>query len=85
MTRPDQLMQKVLSGKHDASLSFSDLTRLLLALGFSSRIRGSHHIYYQSGVVEIINIQPNGSQAKPYQVRQVRDIIVKYHLEVSDE
>ena len=32
------------------------------------------------GFDEIINIQPNGSKAKAYQVKQVREIIVKYKL-----
>ncbi|GHT44312.1 toxin HicA [Planctomycetales bacterium] len=67
MGKNDKLIQKVLSGRQDASLDFSDLTSLLLALGFSERIRGSHHIYTRSEVTEIINIQPNGSKAKPYQ------------------
>jgi hypothetical protein len=31
--------------------------------------------------MEIINIQPDGSKAKPYQVKQIREIIVKYKLE----
>ena len=29
-------------------------------------------------VDEIINIQPVGSKAKPYQVKQIRNIILKY-------
>jgi hypothetical protein len=31
-------------------------------------------------VEEIINLQPAGSKAKPYQVKQVRGIILKYQL-----
>lgn len=31
-------------------------------------------------VEEIINLQPNGNKAKPYQVKQVRHIILKYQL-----
>lgn len=42
--------------------------------------KGSHHIYYREDIPEIVNIQPNGSKAKPYQVKQVRQIIVKYKL-----
>jgi hypothetical protein len=41
---------------------------------------GSHRIFYKEGIEEIINIQPNGSKAKPYQVKQVRLIILKYKL-----
>jgi hypothetical protein len=31
-------------------------------------------------VEEIVNLQPKGRQAKPYQVKQVRHVILKYHL-----
>lgn len=30
--------------------------------------------------MEILNLQPKGRHAKPYQVRQVRGVIVKYRL-----
>jgi predicted RNA binding protein YcfA (HicA-like mRNA interferase family) len=53
---------------------------LLDALGFRERIRGSHHIFTRTEVIEIINLQPTGSKAKAYQVRQVRQLIVKYNL-----
>jgi hypothetical protein len=55
-----------------------------LSLGFSQRIKGDRHIFYREGVTEIINIQPNGAKAKPYQVRQIRELIVKYKLEEKD-
>jgi hypothetical protein len=35
-------------------------------------------------VIEIINIQPDGSKAKPYQIKQIREIVLKYKLEVKD-
>lgn len=49
-------------------------------LGFDERVRGSHHIYSKEGVAEIVNLQPVGSRAKAYQVKQVRGIILKYKL-----
>ena len=48
------------------------------ALGFAERIRGNHHIFSKMGVAEILNLQPRGSLAKPYQVKQVRTVIVRY-------
>lgn len=80
MGKFDKLLTEILSGRHDKSIRFSELTNLLKTLGFSERIKGSHHIYYKEGVDEILNIQSDGSQAKPYQVKQVRNIIVKYRL-----
>ena len=49
--------------------------------GFEDRIRGSHHIFRRRGVRELINLQWEGSKAKVYQVRQVRNVIVRYGLE----
>ena len=42
------------------------------------------HIFTREGVEEIVNVQPKGGNAKPYQVRQV---ITKYKLsgQVHDE
>jgi hypothetical protein len=54
-------------------------------MGFALRIKGSHYIFYRIGVDEIINIQPDGSKAKPYQIKQIRDLIVKYHLEENND
>lgn len=39
-----------------------------------------------TNVEEILNLQPKGAKAKPYQVKQVRSIILKYRLgEIADE
>lgn len=46
----------------------------------AERVRGSHHLFSKSGIEEIINLQSQGSNAKPYQVRQIRLIIQKYKL-----
>ena len=49
-------------------------------LGFDEHIRGSHHIFTRDGVEEILNLQPVGSKAKVYQVKQTRGVILKYGL-----
>ena len=51
-----------------------------MRLGFQERVKGGHHIFWKEGVVEILNLQPKGSKAKPYQVKQVRAILLKYKL-----
>jgi predicted RNA binding protein YcfA (HicA-like mRNA interferase family) len=73
-------LELILSGGADANVHFSDLRNLLRAFGFKERIKGSHHIYPKSGIDEIINLQPAGNKAKPYQVKQVRGLILKYQL-----
>jgi len=80
MTKFDKTLEKVLRGVSDANVEFEDLRQLLNGLGFQERIRGSHHIYTKDGIVEIINLQPKGSKVKPYQVKQVRTLILKYKL-----
>lgn len=80
MTRSDKLLERVLRGTSDASIPFEGLRHLLSQLGFDERIRGSHHIFTKAGVEEILNLQPKGSQAKPYQVRQVRQVILQHKL-----
>ena len=82
MATLEKLMQATLSGTQDRNIRFSDLQKVLTALGFQCRIRGDHFIYYKNGIDEIINLQPDGNKAKPYQVKQVRNLILKYHLEV---
>jgi len=76
----DKLLDKILRGTSDASIPFDSLCHLLRKLGFGSRVRGSHHIFYRDGIEEILNLQPRGSNAKPYQVKQVRHVILKYNL-----
>ncbi len=86
MKKHSRILIKILQGTSDANIAFADLCQLLLHLGFQERIRGSHHIFYKENIVEIINLQPRGSEAKPYQVKQVRNIILKYQLagEIDD-
>ncbi len=62
------------------NIRFDDLRQLLAHLGFAERIRGSHHVFRKQGVVEKINLQRDDGHAKPYQVRQVRRVILKYNL-----
>lgn len=80
MSRIEKLLQAVMSGTKDKNIAFSDLQALLERLGFQCRIRGDHFIYTKDGVEEIINIQPEGNQAKPYQVKQIRGIILRYQM-----
>ena len=77
----DSIIQKILSGSSDRNIRFEDLTKVLRDIGFKERIKGSHHIFTKEGVVEIINLQPlRDGKAKPYQVKQVRNIFVTYKL-----
>ena len=73
MGKLENIMAAVLRGVSDNNIGFADLRNLLESLGFEVRIKGDHFIYTKAGIAEIINIQPLGSKAKPYQVKQIRD------------
>ena len=80
MSQYDRLLLRILRGTSDANIPFEGLCQLLRRLGFDERIRGSHHIFTKEGVEEILNLQPKGRQAKPYQVKQVRAVLLPYRL-----
>lgn len=87
MPQYDKVRDRILRGASDANISFADICQLLRRLGFDERIRGSHHIFTKYGVDEILNLQPKGANAKPYQVKQVRNLLLKYKLgeEIDDQ
>lgn len=84
MSRHERLVHTILRGRSDANIRFSDLCALLRYLGFEERVRGSHHLFDKDGVVELVNLQSRGGHAKPYQVRQVRRLILRYKLGGED-
>ncbi|MDZ7934723.1 MAG: type II toxin-antitoxin system HicA family toxin [Emticicia sp.] len=86
MSKTDKLILKILSGNADNNFPIDELKRLLFILGFLERKgAGSHTLYKKEGLADLINIQnAKGGKAKPYQVRQIREIILKYKL-IQDE
>ena len=80
MSKHEKLLQKIRAGTSDNNIRFSDLTGLLLRLGFEEKIRGSHHIFSFARTCSIINIQPPGNKAKGYQVKQVREFILQNNI-----
>ena len=85
MGRFEELRLRILQQKSDANIDFDELRNLLEWLGFDERIRGSHHIFRRQGVRELVNLQREGSKAKVYQVRQVRQVILRYGLGGGEE
>lgn len=64
---------------------FTDICKLAVKFGFRFRGgRGSHRIYAQRGVFEILNFQNVGGMAKPYQIRQFLNVIDKYDLKLEE-
>ena len=80
MGKYDKLLLKILKGSSDSNIDFNELCRLLNKIGFEERVKGSHHNFRKPGIIEKINLQEDKNKAKSYQVKQVRDIIIKYKL-----
>jgi hypothetical protein len=76
----ESILLRVLRGSSDAGIRFADLCTLLRRLGFSERVKGSHHIFTRPEVDGILNLQARNSMAKPYQVKQVRRVLVQYKM-----
>lgn len=76
----EQLRQNV------RNVRFEDLCRLARLYGFRERgRRGSHRVYVREGVAEILNFQEFKGRAKPYQVRQLLQVIERYGLKPQGE
>lgn len=80
MDRQKWILLKLLRGSSTANIRFDDLRASLKYLGFKERIRGSHHLFSKAEIDLLINLQRDGGKAKPYQVRQVRNIVSRYGL-----
>lgn len=81
----ENLLMKILRGTSDANIPFSDICKLLRKFGFDERIKGDYHIFAKGSIEEILNMQPKGAKAKPYQVKQVRSLILKYKLTLEEK
>ncbi len=80
MGRWEKFRARLLSGEQDRNIAFNDLIGYLQYIGMTLRIRGSHHIFTgKQAVGVILNLQPlPDGMAKPYQVKQVRDMVKRY-------
>jgi predicted RNA binding protein YcfA (HicA-like mRNA interferase family) len=80
MSRTEKTLEQILRGTSDANVPFSSVRTLLARLGFQERVKGGHHIFTKSNIVEILNLQAKGGKCKPHQVKQVRSVILRYKL-----
>ena len=83
MGRKEKLLSKILLGRADANIPFMGLRSLLVSLGFEERIEGSHHVFVREGIDKMLNLQKEGTNAKPYQVKQVRELLKE--LDIAEE
>jgi len=85
VSRLSKLLARVLDPAAEQSIVFGELVSLLLRMGFEARRSGgSHVILHRQGIPDILNVQPRADgTAKPYQVRQVRRLILNYGLHLT--
>ena len=81
MGKYEKLLTTLLEGRCDTNIGFQDICNRLVWLGFEERIRSSHHIFRKEGVAEKPNLQVGGKDAKPYQIKQVRSILLKHSIQ----
>jgi predicted RNA binding protein YcfA (HicA-like mRNA interferase family) len=81
---PRSLLDRLAHGQL-TNVRFADAQRLAEALGFElDRVHGSHHIYRHPGIGQRINLQARGGQAKPYQLRQLLDLVERHALRLKE-
>ena len=81
----EKFRAKILSGQSDGNIDFAELVAYLRRCGFEKRCKGSHNLFTKKGIGALINLQSDGSKAKRYQVRQIRDMLVNYQVEETKE
>jgi predicted RNA binding protein YcfA (HicA-like mRNA interferase family) len=81
MNKAEKVKLRLLAGQGYHNFAFSDLQLLLKSLGFRlDRQEGSHQAWRHSIIPQAVNIQSVHGQCKPYQLRQIRDIIKEHNL-----
>jgi predicted RNA binding protein YcfA (HicA-like mRNA interferase family) len=86
MGRKRKTFEAVVSGRSDKNIRFAAVRTLLLGLGFEERISGSHHVFRRGDIAELVNLQElQGGKVKPYQVRQLRELLLKYRERLGYE
>ncbi|MDI1296962.1 MAG: type II toxin-antitoxin system HicA family toxin [bacterium] len=83
MVKPAKILERLLQGNR--SLAFRDFERLLRALGFElDRTTGSHRQYVHNKVPRPFPVQPDGKDAKRYQIRELLELVEAYGLDIEE-
>jgi len=76
------MLKKLL--ENSKNVGFSDMVMLLEYYSFYlARVSGSHHIFINPDIRELVNIQNVNGQVKPYQIKQFLKLVEKYNLQVK--
>lgn len=84
MTQIEKLYARLLANQRQA-ISFRDFERLLEAFGFQhARTTGSHRQYVHPKIPRAFPVQPDGKDAKRYQVREFLELVEEYSLYMGE-
>ncbi len=79
-----KLLRRLLEGNLKI-VKFYDLLALAQGFGFAPvRQTGSHVLLMHPGIDAMLNLQPDGNEAKPYQIRQLLDLVEAHYLGLED-
>jgi predicted RNA binding protein YcfA (HicA-like mRNA interferase family) len=77
-------LQSLLRDAYRKPIAFRDFEKLLKAYGFThARTTGSHRQYTHPKVPRAFPVQPEGKDAKRYQVRELLALIDQYDLHME--
>lgn len=84
MANRRKTLKRILAGS--GNVRFEETKSLAEGFGFRlSRVSGSHHIFVNPNVPEIVNLQDVKGEAKPYQIRQFLRLVERYNLTLGEE
>jgi len=79
-----KLLSRIINNQKN--VLFNDFITVVEAFGFNcTRREGSHRIFKNSNVTELLNLQEENGMAKPYQIKQFLYLVEKYKLEMEDK
>ncbi|MFV1977143.1 MAG: type II toxin-antitoxin system HicA family toxin [Candidatus Scalindua sp.] len=82
--KKQKLLKKLLSSTKN--IRFTEAATCAEAFGFRlDRVKGSHHIFIHPDIPELLNLQNHKGQAKPYQVKQLLQLVEIHSLKLEQE
>jgi len=78
-----RLLRKIINNPNN--VKFGDFISVVESFGFVLlRTKGSHFVFFNDEIKEMINIQNFKFEAKPYQIKQFLYLVEKYNLDLGD-
>lgn len=71
MSKLEKLIEKILDGRN---VSYDEVETLLLKLGFSVEVRGSHHVFRKKAYSRNVCLKRR-SELLPYQIREIKEVL----------